>query len=161
MLNRMGCAQGRKNAKSKFTQNYKIQNLVLDKEKSSQLKEARWKYRSSALGRRARLCCNCCMAVSRAGLKHRGPYDAIHNVIVKFMFSLICNVLVWFFRCSRICLLYLLDCKLHEMVLIVTVVYFMVKVARSLEIFSRTYFLMRYGQWREEVCRWLLDCMPS
>jgi len=34
MLKRMGCAQGRKNAKSKYTQNtqnYKIQNLVLDK----------------------------------------------------------------------------------------------------------------------------------
>jgi len=34
MLKRMGCAQGRKNARSKYTQNtqnYKIQNLVLDK----------------------------------------------------------------------------------------------------------------------------------
>ena len=34
MLKRMGCAQGRQNAKSKYTQNtqnYKIQNLVLDK----------------------------------------------------------------------------------------------------------------------------------
>jgi len=34
MLNRMGCAQGRKYAKSKYTQNtqnYRVQNLVPDK----------------------------------------------------------------------------------------------------------------------------------
>ena len=30
MLKRMGSAQRRKNAKSKYTQNYKIQNLVLE-----------------------------------------------------------------------------------------------------------------------------------